>query len=121
MALETTPFLADEYLRTPEAIAAFLEDAIQDKDDPHALTEALGIVARSLGMSEIARQVGVSREGLYKALTAAGDPRLSTLVGVLQAIGLRLSVGAPVKSRKRYIVEKIGGVSSGKTKASEGK
>ena len=88
---DTTRWDAADYLTTPEEIAAYLEAALED-GDPRLVTAALGDVARAKGITQIARQAGVTREGLSKALKGTGDPRLSTLTGVLSALGLRLSV-----------------------------
>ena len=93
MAVETSPWDSAELLDTPAAIAAYIDAAIED-GDASLLTHALGVAARAKGMSRIAAQAGVTREALYKALSSDGDPRLSTLVGVLKALGLRLSVEA---------------------------
>jgi probable addiction module antidote protein len=84
---------AAEILETPESIAAYLEAALEE-NDPAFLTHALGVVARAQGMSKIADEAGVTREALYKALSAEGDPRLSTFLGVLRALGLRLDIRA---------------------------
>jgi probable addiction module antidote protein len=91
MPLETRPWDTAEHLDTPEAIAAYLEAAMED-GDPAILTHALGQVARARGMSQIAKEAGVTREALYKALRSDGDPRASTLFGVFKALGLHLSV-----------------------------
>lgn len=87
--METTKFDAAEYLETPEAVAAFLDEAAK-ADDPAHFARALGVAARSKGMSKIAKEVGVTREALYRALSEDGNPRLSTLFGVMRALGLRL-------------------------------
>lgn len=91
MALETTKFDIQEHLKTPAERAAYLEAAFED-GDPALITHALGDVARAMGMAEVARETGITREGLYKALSDKGDPRLSTLAGVVKAFGLRLAV-----------------------------
>lgn len=72
-------------------IASYIE-AIMEDADPALITLALGNIARSKGMTEIAKKTGVTREGLYKALSADGDPRLTTFLGVIKSLGLRLSV-----------------------------
>ena len=89
MTIATTPFDPAAFLTTPESQAFLLEDAIASGDDAY-ITNALGIIARARGMSDTARKSGVTRRGLYKALSPGGDPRLSTLLGVAQALGLRL-------------------------------
>lgn len=88
---ELTPFDAADYLDTPEDIAFYLEAVLED-GDPALIAAALGDVARSKGMSAVSRQAGVTREALYKALSENGDPKLSTLIGVLKALGLQLAV-----------------------------
>jgi probable addiction module antidote protein len=90
MPIETTKFDIQEHLTTPEARAAYVEAAFED-GDLALITVALGDVARAVGMSDVARTAGVTREGLYKSLGDKGDPRLSTLLGVLRALGLQLS------------------------------
>jgi probable addiction module antidote protein len=89
--IDTNPWDSAEQLDTPEEIAAYLEAAFEE-GDPAFFTHALGIVARAKGMSKIAEEAGVTREALYKALSSTGDPRLSTLLGVVKALGLRLAI-----------------------------
>jgi probable addiction module antidote protein len=93
MALETTLYDSADYLDSPEAIAAYIEAAFED-GEPALITHALGVVARAKGMSQLARDAGVTREALYKALTPEGDPKLSTFIGVLKALGMRLTAKA---------------------------
>jgi probable addiction module antidote protein len=93
MALETTPYDSADYLNSPDDIAAYLEAAFED-GDPTLITHALGVVARAKGMSQLAKDAGVTREALYKALTADGDPKLSTFIGVMKALGMRLMARA---------------------------
>jgi len=93
MAVKTSPWDSADLLDTPAAVAAYIEAAIEE-DDASLLTHALGVVARAKGMSKIAEDAGVTREALYKALSAEGDPKLSTFIGVLKALGLRLNVQA---------------------------
>ena len=93
MALETTLWDSAEFLDTPERIAAYIE-AVFEEGDPAFITHALGIVARAKGMSQVARDVGVTREALYKALTSTGDPKLSTFLGVLKALGMKVTARA---------------------------
>ncbi len=97
MPIETIPFDAAEYLDTPESQAELLSDAF-DSGDPHYITHALGVVARARGMTSVAKEAGVTREALYKALSEDGDPRLSTLIGVMRALGVKLSA-APVDGK----------------------
>jgi probable addiction module antidote protein len=85
------PFDAANYLDTVEDVAAYLEAVIDESDDdPTVIARALGAIARSRNFSQIARQAGMSREGLYKALSAEGNPSLATVIKVSHALGLRL-------------------------------
>ena len=93
MALETTLWDSAEFLDSPERIAAYIE-AVFEEGDPAFITHALGVVARAKGMSQVARDVGVTREALYKALTSTGDPKLSTFLGVLKALGMKVTAKA---------------------------
>jgi probable addiction module antidote protein len=93
MVLETTRYDSADYLNSPEDIAYYLDAAFED-GEPALITHALGVVARAKGMTQLARDAGVTREALYKALTADGDPKLSTFVGVMKALGMRLSAKA---------------------------
>jgi len=90
MPLETRKWDAADYLDNDEAIFAYVEAAFED-GDPSVIAHALGNVARARGMTGVAKEAGVTREALYKALTENGDPKLSTLLGVLRALGLSLS------------------------------
>jgi probable addiction module antidote protein len=90
MALETAPWDPAEYLSTPSRIAAYLESAFED-GDPSLIAAALGDIARAIGMTQLATQAGVTREALYKALSPSGDPRLSTFLGVIKALGIKLT------------------------------
>lgn len=98
MTIKTTPYDSAEYLDSDEAIAAYLDEALGSADPAH-IAHALGIVARARGMTEIARGAGVSREHLYRALKETGNPELATVVGVLKALGLRLST-QPIVAEK---------------------
>ena len=95
MAVKTRPFDAAEYLKDDEDIVGYLEEAMkiaQEDADPSFLTVALGTIARARGMSQIAKDAGLSRESLYKALGAEGNPEFATVLKVLQALGLKLSI-----------------------------
>ena len=87
----TRPFDPAEYVDGDEGVAAYIEEALET-NDPAFIADALGVVARARGMSRIAKDAGLSRESLYKALSAEGNPEFGTIVRVLQALGLRLSV-----------------------------
>ena len=91
--INVTPFDVADQLTTIDDGALFLEVAIEDSpQDPSALPHALGVIARSQNMSELARRVGMSRDGLYKALSADGNPTWSTIVKVTNALGLRFEL-----------------------------
>lgn len=90
MALKTTLWDPSEYLDTPGRIAAYLRVVFED-GDPTLIATALGDVARAKGMTQLAAEAGVTREALYKALSATGDPRLSTFLGVMKALGIKLT------------------------------
>jgi probable addiction module antidote protein len=92
MAIELTNWDPAEHLETPEDIAAYIEATLEGGFDAAFLASVLGDVARSKGATEIARKAGISRDTLYKSLTREGDPRLSTLAGVLDALGLSMKI-----------------------------
>lgn len=80
-----------DYLTTVEDAAAYLEAALEEAgDDPAFIAQALGTIARSGNISELARRVGMSREGLYKALSSEGNPSFATIMNVAKALGLKL-------------------------------
>ena len=89
--VRTRPFDPASYLQTEEDILYYLEAAMEGNDPKH-IASALGDVARSKGMSEIARKAKVGRQALYNALSENGNPTLETLVSVLNALGLQLTV-----------------------------
>ncbi|WP_297487926.1 addiction module antidote protein [Acidocella sp.] len=83
-------YASADYLKTEEDIAAYLEAAAEEGDDPAVLARALGGVARSRNMSQLSRDTGISREGLNKALSGEGNPTLATVMKVAKALGLRV-------------------------------
>jgi len=89
MALETTPWDVADYLETPEDCAAYL-DACLEEGDAAFVAKALGDIARARGMTQIARETGLSRESLYKALSGERSPSFDTVLKVARAIGVRL-------------------------------
>ena len=97
-AAKTKPFDPAKYLDDSESIAAYLSEALES-EDPAFITDALGVVARARGMSEVAREAGVSRESLYRALSPDGNPEFATVLRVVRALGLQLSA-IPVQQRK---------------------
>jgi probable addiction module antidote protein len=76
----------------PEFAAEYLKAALEDDDEPRVLLMALRHVAQARGIAKVAKAAGIERESLYRALSVRGNPRLSTLVAVTKAIGLRLTV-----------------------------
>lgn len=82
-----------DHLKTEKDIALYLEAVMEDggADDPAFLAAALGDVARARNMSDLARQTGLTREGLYKALSGKGNPTLDTVMKIAKAMGLRLA------------------------------
>ena len=78
-----------EYLKTSEDMAAYLEAALED-GDPRLIVHALGNIARARGMSQIAREAGLGRESLYKALSPDGNPEFATVLKVVRALGIKL-------------------------------
>jgi probable addiction module antidote protein len=93
MPAETKPWDPAVHLDTEEAVIAYLDAAFED-GDPALMAAALGDVARSRGMSRIAREAGLTREGLYRALSHDGDPELATVMKVFSALGVRLRATA---------------------------
>lgn len=93
MALETFPYDTAAFLKTKEDIVAYLEAVFED-GDPALITAALGDIARAEGMTEVARQTGLTRASLYKALSPEGRPEFVTVLKVIKALGLRITVAA---------------------------
>ena len=93
------PFDGAEYLDTDEAIADYITEALFT-EDIEIITHSIGVAAKARGMTQIARDTGLSRESLYKALSGEGDPHFKTIARVLQALGLQLRV-EPTPTGKR--------------------
>ena len=89
--IATTAFDSADYLDTAEAVAAYLGAYLEDST-PEELRRALDTVARSHGVSDLARRSGVTRAGIYKALGEDGNPSFETIRSILAAMGLRLTV-----------------------------
>jgi len=89
--IETTAFDSADYLNTAEAIAAYLDAYLEDAT-PEELRNALDTVARSHGVSDLAKRSGITRAGIYKALGQDGNPSFETIRLILSAMGLRLTV-----------------------------
>ena len=91
MALKVYPFDPARHLETEDDILYYLEAAMEGNDPKH-IARALGDVARSKGMTELAKKAGLGRQALYSALSENGNPTLETLVALLSALGLELTV-----------------------------
>ena len=91
----TTRYDVAEHLRTPKEMAAYLEACFEEADgDAAFIAKALGDIARAKGMAQVARDAGLSRESLYKALSGERSPGFDTILKVIEALGLRLHAGA---------------------------
>lgn len=100
-AMKLIPFDAARYLDDDEAIAEYMT-AVLEADDPDLVLLALGDVARAKGMAQVAKDAGLGRESLYKALTPGAKPRFDTILKVARALGVKLSaqpVERPVAAR----------------------
>lgn len=93
MSVELTKWDSADLLKTKEDVAAYLEAVFEDGDSA-LITHALGVVARAEGMTEVAKQAGLTRASLYKALSGDGNPEFSTVLKVVQALGLKMTVAA---------------------------
>jgi len=92
---KTTLYDVAEYLRTPEEMAAYLEACLEEANgDAAFIAKALGDIARARGMSQVARDAGLSRESLYKALSGERSPGFDTILKVIGALGLQLHAEA---------------------------
>jgi len=89
----TTAWDPAEHLESEEDMVAYLEAALED-GDPTLIAAALGDIARAKGMTRIAREAGLGRESLYKALSPDGNPEFATIMKVVSALGLRLHASA---------------------------
>jgi probable addiction module antidote protein len=93
--IRMTPYDVAEHLRTPEEMAAYLDAWLEEApDDAAGIAEALGNIARAKGMSQVAKDAGLSRESLYRALSAEGNPSFATVLKVAKALGVRLHAEA---------------------------
>jgi probable addiction module antidote protein len=91
--VKTTPWDTAAHLLTEGDVAAYLEAVFED-GDPELIAHALGVVARSKGMTEIARKTGLGRQSLYKTLSPDGHPEFATVLNVVRALGLKMTVTA---------------------------
>ena len=89
------PYDVAEQLRTPEEMAAYLDAWLDEApDDASGIARALGDIARAKGMTQVAKDAGLSRESLYKALSADGNPSFATVLKVVRALGVKLHAEA---------------------------
>jgi probable addiction module antidote protein len=92
---KTTAYDVAEHLRTPEDMAAYLDAWFEEApDDAAGIARALGDIARAKGMTQVAKDTGLSRESLYRALSANGNPSFATVLKVARALGVRLHAQA---------------------------
>jgi probable addiction module antidote protein len=103
-----TRYDSAEYLETEEDIAAYLDAVVQESNDPTMLIHALGVVARARNFSQLARDTGISREGLYKALSDNGNPSFATIVKMVAAFGFHIKFvpsthSKALKRKQRHI------------------
>lgn len=91
----TTRYDVAEHLRTPKEMAAYLEACLEEANgDAAFIAKAIGDIARAKGMSQVARDAGLSRESLYKALSGDRSPGFDTILKVIEALGLQLHAKA---------------------------
>ena len=91
MTVKPSRWDSAEYLETDEDIQAYLEAVLEEGgDDPACIVHALGVIARAKNMSQLAREAGLSREGLYKALSEEGNPTFATVAKIAKALGLQI-------------------------------
>jgi probable addiction module antidote protein len=103
---KTKPFDTAEYLDSPRAIADYLSEAFETAD-PDFISKAIGTVARAVGMTTVAKEAGLSRENLYRALGTEAKPEFDTVMKVITALGVRLSAKPnetrPARSSRRAV------------------
>ena len=93
MSVKTTPFDSADYLKTDQDMADYI-NACLEENDPALTAHAVGVVARARGMAQLAKDAHLSRESLYKALSTDGNPSFATMMKVIDALGLKLTVSA---------------------------
>jgi probable addiction module antidote protein len=92
---KTTRYDVAEHLRTPAEMAAYLESALEESNgDSSIVAKAIGDIARAKGMSQVAKDSGLSRESLYKALSGERSPGIDTILKVIRALGIKLHAEA---------------------------
>ena len=92
---QNPPYYVAVHLRTPEEMAAYLDAWLEEApDDAAGIAKALGNIARAKGMTQVAKDAGLSRESLYRALSAEGNPTFATVLKVAKALGMKLHARA---------------------------
>lgn len=95
MKTKTSRYDVAEHLRTPEEMAAYLDAWLEEApDDAAGIARALGDIARAKGMTQVAKDAGLSRESLYRALSTEGNPSFATVLKVARALGVKLHAEA---------------------------
>lgn len=96
-----TRFDASEYLKTEEDMALYLDAVIEESNgDPRMIAVALGDIAKARGMTQVAKETGLARENLYKALSGDGNPEFATVMKVITALGIKLHAAPAVAQSK---------------------
>lgn len=107
MAEKFTRWDAADYLKTEEDMALYLDACLdEDTGDGRLIRAALNDIARARGMSRLARDTGLTREGLYRALSEKGNPELSTVLRIIKALGMKLHATPLAASKPRRVVRK---------------
>ena len=120
----TTRYDVAEHLRTPEEMAAYLEACFEEAGgDAAFIAKALGDIARAKGMTQVARDAGLSRESLYKALSGERSPGFDTILKVVEALGLKLhaQAGQGRPQRPTYLPSPVGGTRRESSKIASGR
>ncbi len=95
MVIKTTRWNSAEHLQSDEDIKLYLEACFEEAgDDPAFIVHALGVIAKAKNMSQLARDTGITREGLYKAFSTEGNPTFATVTKVAKALGLQITIQA---------------------------
>jgi probable addiction module antidote protein len=107
MVEKFTRWDAADYLKSKEDMALYLDACLdEDTGDGKLIRAALNDIARARGMSRLARDTGLTREGLYRALSANGNPELATVLRIIKALGMRLYAATSAASKPRRAVRK---------------
>lgn len=108
MSIKTTRWDSAEHLKTDEDIQLYLEACFEEAgDDPAFIVHALGVIARAKNMSQLARDTGLTREGLYKALSPEGNPTFANVAKVAKALGLQITVQSSFRQPAHHQVPAV--------------